>query len=133
MRFVIEGSGGFTAVNGQRIRMARGDLILTPSWTWHDHGKDEDGPMIWLDALDLPLFQFFPVHFVEHFEEKRYPAKDVDKGECELVFEWAKMKEALDRDGEGRDWVGTEYRKKDGSHGMLHQRACDCFRRLNQY
>jgi gentisate 1,2-dioxygenase len=40
MRFVIEGSGGFTAVHGQRIGMTKGDVILTPTWNWHDHGKD---------------------------------------------------------------------------------------------
>ena len=37
MRFIIEGQGGFTAVNGKRINMERGDVILTPSWNWHDH------------------------------------------------------------------------------------------------
>jgi gentisate 1,2-dioxygenase len=68
MRFVIEGSGGFTAVHGQRIGMRRGDVILTPTWNWHDHGKDGEGPMIWLDALDLPMYRHFPVHFVEHFK-----------------------------------------------------------------
>ena len=60
MRFIIEGAGGFTAVHGRRIRMQRGDLILTPSWNWHDHGKDGLGPMIWLDQLNLPSFKHFP-------------------------------------------------------------------------
>ena len=50
LRFIIEGNGGFTAVNGQRINMDRGDVILTPPWNWHDHGKDGSGPMIWLDV-----------------------------------------------------------------------------------
>ena len=65
LRFIIEGQGGFTAVHGQRIKMQRGDVILTPTWNWHDHGKDGSGPMIWLDGLDLPCYRHFPVHFVE--------------------------------------------------------------------
>ncbi|CAI6099035.1 unnamed protein product [Clonostachys chloroleuca] len=43
MRFIIEGQGGFTAVHGRRIKMQRGDVILTPTWNWHDHGKDGMG------------------------------------------------------------------------------------------
>lgn len=60
MRFIIEGEGGFTAVHGRRVNMKRGDVILTPTWNWHDHGKDGSGPMIWLDGLDLPNFVHFP-------------------------------------------------------------------------
>lgn len=55
IRFVIEGRGAFTAVDGERTRMAPGDLVLTPGWTAHDHGNDGDEPMFWLDGLDLPL------------------------------------------------------------------------------
>jgi gentisate 1,2-dioxygenase len=55
IRFVIEGRGGFTVVEGEKLPMEKGDLILTPSLTWHDHGHDGEGPVIWLDALDLPL------------------------------------------------------------------------------
>ncbi len=55
VRFVVEGSGGFTTVEGERCPMEKGDLILTPSGLWHEHGHDGDGPVVWLDALDLPL------------------------------------------------------------------------------
>ena len=55
VRFVIEGSGGFTTVNGEKLPMEPGDLILTPPGLWHEHGHDGDGPIIWMDALDLPL------------------------------------------------------------------------------
>jgi len=112
MRFIIEGQGGFTAVHGKRITMQRGDVILTPTWNWHDHGKDGSGPMIWLDGLDLPNFQHFPVHFVEHFQEARYPAEDADSNVSPIVFPWSKMKTALDaKDG---DWASEDYLKKDG-------------------
>ena len=55
MRFIMEGGGGATIVNGQRCEMHPGDLILTPNWAWHEHINDSDGRIVWLDALDLPL------------------------------------------------------------------------------
>jgi gentisate 1,2-dioxygenase len=55
-RIVIEGEGAYTIVNGEKCAMEQGDLILTPGGAWHDHGHDGKGPVIWLDALDLPLF-----------------------------------------------------------------------------
>lgn len=99
--------------------MNRGDVILTPSWDWHDHGKDEksEGPMIWLDGLDLPQFQHFPVHFVEHYSEKRYPAEEVDVRESPIVFPWGEMKGRLD--GSPGTWCVKEYRMADGSYGVL--------------
>lgn len=54
VRFVVEGEGGFTVVDGEKLPMERGDLILTPSGLWHEHGHEGEGPVVWLDALDLP-------------------------------------------------------------------------------
>ena len=117
MRFIIEGSGGFTAVHGRRIKMQRGDVILTPTWNWHDHGKDGSGPMIWLDGLDLPNFVHFPVHFVEHYQESRYPAKDVDTSTSPIVFPWSKMQAKLDAQ-EGH-YAIEPYLRADGSQGTF--------------
>jgi gentisate 1,2-dioxygenase len=55
IRFVLEGEGALTIVNGKPCPMRFGDLILTPAWCWHAHEHRGDGPMIWLDALDVPL------------------------------------------------------------------------------
>ncbi len=55
VRFVIEGQGGFTTVGGEKLPMEKGDLILTPSGLWHEHGHEGTEPVVWLDALDLPL------------------------------------------------------------------------------
>lgn len=115
MRYIIEGNGGFTAVHGRRIRMQKGDVILTPTWNYHDHGKDGSGPMIWLDGLDLPTFRHFPVHFVEHFSEPRYPAEDVDTSSSPIVFPWNRMKARLD-ETEG-NWATQRYLKDDGREG----------------
>ncbi|KAF2751900.1 gentisate 1,2-dioxygenase [Sporormia fimetaria CBS 119925] len=118
VRFIIEGEGGYTAIQGQRIRMQKHDVILTPSWCWHDHGKEEgsEGPMIWLDGLDIPLWMpgKLPVHFVEHYKEARYPAVDVEREESGLVFPWKEMRERLD--GGGKEWVVQEYRARDGGY-----------------
>ena len=54
VRMVIEGKGGWTIVQGERCPMEKGDLILTPSGLWHEHGHDGSEPVIWMDALDLP-------------------------------------------------------------------------------
>ncbi len=68
LRVVIEGNGAFTSVNGERFTMERGDLILTPSWTWHDHEKESGGPMIWFDGIDVPLMSKLSVSFYEEFQ-----------------------------------------------------------------
>ena len=57
-RIIVEGSGAYTVVDGERLPMEEGDLVLTPGGEWHDHGHDGDAPVIWLDALDLPLFVY---------------------------------------------------------------------------
>jgi len=56
-RFVLEGSGGYTNIEGEKCTMHRGDLIVTPNGTWHDHGNDGDDPVLWIDVLDLPLVE----------------------------------------------------------------------------
>ena len=58
IRFIVEGAGGFTTVEGERLPMEPGDLILTPSGLWHEHGHTGSEPVIWMDALDLPLIYY---------------------------------------------------------------------------
>ena len=60
VRMVVEGRGAYTTVDGEKLPMARGDLILTPTGLWHEHGHDGEEPVVWLDVLDLPL-----VHYLE--------------------------------------------------------------------
>ncbi len=64
-RIVIEGRGGYTVVEGEKLPMAAGDLVLTPGGDWHDHGHEGDEPVIWLDALDLPLFAYLEGSYAE--------------------------------------------------------------------
>jgi gentisate 1,2-dioxygenase len=58
LRFVLEGSGATTVVDGKPCRMDEGDLVLTPAWTWHEHVHEGTEPIIWLDALDVPLHHY---------------------------------------------------------------------------
>jgi gentisate 1,2-dioxygenase len=58
LRFVIEGSGASTIVDGKDCPMAEGDLVITPGWTWHEHVHRGSAPIIWLDALDAPLHRY---------------------------------------------------------------------------
>jgi gentisate 1,2-dioxygenase len=66
LRFIVEGHGAYTAVDGERTTMSEGDFIITPSWTWHDHGNDSSEPMVWLDGLDIPLIRFLDAGFAEN-------------------------------------------------------------------
>ena len=78
LRFIVDGKGAYTTVGGERTTMFPGDFIITPAWTWHDHGNEGvDGeaaePVIWLDGLDVPLVRFFDAGFAENFEEPSHP------------------------------------------------------------
>jgi len=64
-RFVVEGEGVWTVVNGDPVRMSRGDLLLTPGWNFHGHHNDTDKPMAWIDGLDIPFSQHNDVGFFE--------------------------------------------------------------------
>ena len=70
LRFIVEGSGAYTAVDGERTTMRPGDFIITPSWTWHDHGCSGKDPVVWLDGLDIPMIRFFDAGFAENNPSK---------------------------------------------------------------
>jgi gentisate 1,2-dioxygenase len=57
-RTILSDKGGYTTIEGERCQAARGDLILTPNGTWHDHGNDGAEPVVWIDVLDFPLMEF---------------------------------------------------------------------------
>lgn len=111
-------------------------MILTPKWQWHDHGHEGDGPMIWLDGLDLPLYHSLPTHFAEPYVSKRYPSRYVPfpgavtlaldtlltccflsfspVPSSPLCFPWADMKKRLD-DNAG-DWSMETYHSPDSKY-----------------
>jgi gentisate 1,2-dioxygenase len=73
LRFVLEGDGAHTAVNGERTIMHYGDFVITPPMAWHDHGNESSEPIFWLDGLDIPLVQFLDASFAEHHDEDEQP------------------------------------------------------------
>ncbi|ASS90234.1 MAG: cupin domain-containing protein [Bacillaceae bacterium] len=54
LRFISQGKGAYTIVQGERIFMEEGDYLITPKGLWHGHGHPGDEPMIWMDCLDIP-------------------------------------------------------------------------------
>lgn len=63
VRMVVEGAGAWTTVEGEKCPMSRGDLILTPTGLWHEHGHDGNEPVVWLDVLDLPLVYYLEASY----------------------------------------------------------------------
>ncbi len=75
IRFVMEGAGAITSVNGHHSAMAEGDLVLTPSWTWHEHAHPGSGRVVWFDGLDLPLCTHLDSMFFESAQAQARPVE----------------------------------------------------------
>jgi gentisate 1,2-dioxygenase len=73
LRLMVEGEGAYTSVDGERTQMKPGDFVVTRSWSWHDHGNKGDGPVVWLDGLDVPLVGFLNALFHQSYGEAVYP------------------------------------------------------------
>jgi gentisate 1,2-dioxygenase len=137
LRFIVEGRGAWTAVNGERTTMHPGDFIITPSWTWHDHGNpsvEEGGePVVWLDGLDIPLVASLDAGFAENYPEATQPVtrregdsfarfghnmvpvrhRVSDPTSPIFSYPYARSREALDilyRNGELDAWDGVKLR-----------------------
>jgi len=73
VRMVVEGAGAWSTVDGEKCAMERGDLILTPTGLWHEHGHDGTEPVVWLDVLDLPLVYYMEASY--HVDGARQEVK----------------------------------------------------------
>jgi gentisate 1,2-dioxygenase len=93
IRFVLDGRGATTIVDGKRCTMEVGDLVLTPGWTWHEHEHDAAEPIVWLDVLDAQLHRYLGT---DRFEPG--PAHDVPDASGETYrFPWADAVAALSK------------------------------------
>lgn len=81
VRMIVEGAGAFTTVDGEKCPMSRGDLILTPTGLWHEHGHDGTEPVVWLDVLDLPL-----VYYMEASYHVNGPRQEVKAGSGDRAY-----------------------------------------------
>ena len=147
VRFVLDGSGTFTTVDGDACDMHPGDLVLTPPWRWHDHANTADTPMIWFDGLDLPLVSHLDAIFFEQFpdelmqpvaghnlSEARYggratvPAKDDAPPEYSplLVYRYEDISRALDAltATSAEPWVSLEYVNPLTGSSVMPTMAC---------
>lgn len=140
LRFIMEGSGAFTNVDGHRMTLGANDFVLTPNGTWHEHGVAEDGSIcIWQDGLDIPLMNALEANFYEVHPDLNqavsYPVDDSvaiwanaglrpwgstwsKRYSPLLKYEWAPTYEALQKyarvtDGSPFDGVLMEYVNPD--------------------
>jgi gentisate 1,2-dioxygenase len=76
LRFVMDGKGAYTIVDGERLALGARDFVLTPNGTWHEHGVDADGTQCtWQDGLDIPLMNSLDANFYEvHPNTRQTPA-----------------------------------------------------------
>ncbi len=149
IRFIIEGTGAYTAVDGERVYMAPGDLILTPSWAWHDHGNETAKRVVWMDGLDIPLIASVEAMFFQFYKEPQVPAsrpanaskhlygyaqlnptwvKEKPRSSPLLLYSWDQTWEALnalrDHEGSAFDGVALEYRHPQTGGPVLPTMAC---------
>ncbi|ESZ88102.1 MAG: gentisate 1,2-dioxygenase [Blastomonas sp. CACIA14H2] len=113
LRFVMEGSGAFTALDGEKAIMQPFDLVLTPAGQWHDHGNETSEPMIWLDGLDIPTVRLFDASFAERLGAAAHP-QTVPPGD------------SLARYGRNlRPMKGTAADRRPAARPLFHYRHAD--------
>jgi gentisate 1,2-dioxygenase len=149
IRFIIEGTGAYTAVDGERVYMAPGDLILTPSWSWHDHGNETKERVVWMDGLDIPLIASVEAMFFEFYTAQQVAAtrppnaskqlfghahisptwvKEKPKASPLLLYSWDQTWQALnalrDHQGSPFDGIALEYRHPQTAGPVMPTMAC---------
>jgi len=103
LRMILEGRGTYTVVNGTRVEMRPGDVLLTPNWAWHSHENVGENDCYWLDFLDVPLVHLLEPMFFERHPDKVEP-NPVDAASSPIAFRWEDTVAALakaDDDAEG--------------------------------
>lgn len=135
-RLFMEGNGGYTVVEGEKCVMGPGDLVINPSWAWHDHGNEGSDEITYLNVLDIPLVHTLGGIFYEHadFDEThgnvqsvnasermfarggilpRFASNGVATPNPQLVYKWDYARECLeslkDFDGDPYDGLIFEY------------------------
>lgn len=139
LRFVLAGEGAWTLVDGDPIRMATGDLVLTPSMTFHEHHNPADAPMMWMDVLDLPMIAAVDAVFFEEGPDETADTSTAQRSTAEqfwgggpglvparagkpphsplLVYRWAETDRALDAQLAGSGEPDAELRYADPRTG----------------
>lgn len=121
LRFVMEGRGAYTAVNGEQAWMSPGDFIITPAMAWHEHGGGDE-PVIWLDGLDVPLVGFLKGEFREEPGAQGLPPAE-SASSTAFAWPYERSREALMRLAQSQEidpWRGhiLRYLTPDGRRPM---------------
>jgi gentisate 1,2-dioxygenase len=149
IRFIMEGTGAYTAVDGERVYMKPGDLVLTPSWAWHDHGNETNERVVWFDGLDLPLIQSLEAMFFQMYDVPQVPltrphndsehlhghaaisptwVKEKPMSSPLLIYSWDAAYGALmsmqDHDGDPFEGIKREYTHPQTGGPLLPTMAC---------
>jgi len=109
LRLVVDAEPNtFTIVDGVKIPMLPGDVLLTPNWAWHGHSNESEGCAYWIDFLDVPLMHFLEAMFFEHHADQIERTDKVD-AQSAFRFAFADVKARLDETAEGaKGWRITE-------------------------
>lgn len=83
----------YTIVDGVRIDMEPGDVLLTPGMCWHGHGNEGSRPGYWIDYLDVPLVHLLEPMFFDLWDGLQ--PVDQTTRESPFVFTLASTKEQL--------------------------------------
>ena len=94
LRIILEGKGTYTVVDGTRVEMRPGDVLLTPSWAWHSHSSNGHEDCYWVDVLDVPLVHLMEGMFFERHPDKLEPDV-VDADSAPIAFRWEDTLAAL--------------------------------------
>jgi gentisate 1,2-dioxygenase len=97
IRFMLQGRGAYTDIESHRYHMEAGDLVLTPSMTWHEHGNSGSEPVMWVDGLDSPVVRYLEILSLQGRSQAAaaFPsATHVGPGRT-IHFPWAAAQRAL--------------------------------------
>ena len=126
LRLIIDAEpGAYTIVNGERLSMMPGDVVLTPNWCWHGHGNDSRACAYWLDVLDVPLVQLLePMFFEPHPDE--FEKESVVPNASPMHFSWADTRAPARRGGGALERPARRDRARRSRarhHGAVDDRA----------
>ncbi|UZW57467.1 gentisate 1,2-dioxygenase [Sphingobium sp. JS3065] len=125
LRFVMEGTGGWTSVDGERTYMEPGDFVVTPSWTWHEHGNEGSGPVVWMDGLDVHIVNLLDAGFRQDQSEHAAPAERTT-GASNSTFGMNMLPVGCDRNRATSPLFNYPYAKaREALHGLTRDTADD--------
>jgi gentisate 1,2-dioxygenase len=127
VRFMLHGEGAFTTVEGDKCVMRRGDLVVTSSMTWHDHGNDGAEPVIWTDGLDSPVVRYLENLHMDPYPGEQQPVREGPAAR-HVHYRWADAYAELLRRAGGEadpfDDVLVEYRDPASGRSVVPALAC---------